>query len=260
MSTLLELRGVGRTFGAGRRSPGVAAASDINLSVEAGTTMGLVGESGSGKSTLGRIIVGLERADAGTVDFDGARVGGVGASRPVHLRRDLQMVFQDPYSSLDPSWTISSTLKEPLKNFHVCGRREMDDEVEQLLRRVGLDGGIAKRFPSELSGGQRQRVAIARALAPSPRLVVADEAVSALDVSTQAEVINLLAQLKWDLGLTYVFISHDMSIVRHFSDHVAVMQHGKIAETGTAEEVYTRPQHEYTRQLLAAAPVLPGLS
>lgn len=254
MSTLLELRGIWKTYGARRRKPGVVAVRGVNLIVEAGTTLGLVGESGSGKSTLGRIITGLETADSGTVEFHAKDDGESSSSRSRNLRRDLQIVFQDPYSSLDPSWTIGSTLKEPLKNFGVCNRHDMDDTVEKLLDQVGLDAATANRLPSELSGGQRQRVAIARALAPNPRLIVADEAVSALDVSTQAEVVNLLNRLKRDLGLTYVFISHDMSVIRHFSDNVAVMQSGEIVENGTAEDVYTAPSHHYTRQLLAAAP------
>jgi len=256
VNTLLELQGIRRSFGGRRGQPAVAAVDGIDLQVNEGTALGIVGESGSGKSTLGRIIVGLEKADAGTADFAGTRIVGSGRPRPRHLRRDLQMVFQDPYSSLDPSWTIGSTLREPLRNFGIGRRGEWDDRVGDLLRRVGLDEQIAERLPSELSGGQRQRVAIARALAPEPRLIVADEAVSALDVSTQAEIINLLSRLREESRLTFIFISHDMSVVRHFSDYVAVMRHGQVLEVGSVRDVFEDPEHEYTRQLMDAAPAL----
>ncbi|GAA2348797.1 ATP-binding cassette domain-containing protein [Dactylosporangium salmoneum] len=248
--TLLSVEEVWTTFkapgGRGLRRREIQAVAGVDLTVTAGETVGLVGESGSGKSTLARTIVGLERARRGRITFDGADVT---RGWPRGLRRNVQMVFQDPRSSLNPRMRIGDIVAEGLR----AQRGSASDDVAKLLEQVGVDPALAGRRPAELSGGQCQRVAIARALALRPRLLVCDEAVSALDVSVQAQILALLADLRTELGLTMLFISHDLGVVRQLADRVAVMYRGRIVEQGPAEQVYEEPSHEYTRSLLASA-------
>ncbi len=257
---LLEVNGLTKIFARQRgllrrRREGVRALGDVSFFLDAGETLGIVGESGSGKSTLGRVVLGLLRADCGEVWFDGADLLQMSSRELRRRRRDLQMIFQDPYASLDPTKTIGASVGEPLTVFERLRRSERDERVEELLGRVGLGSHYLRRYPAEMSGGQRQRVAIARALALSPRLIVADEAVSALDVSTQSEVINLMSRLQRELSLTYLFISHNLGVVRHVATRIAVMYLGRIVEIGPAEQVYGEPLHPYTEALLSAIPV-----
>jgi peptide/nickel transport system ATP-binding protein/oligopeptide transport system ATP-binding protein len=233
----------------------VKAVDDVSFTVEAGSTVGLVGESGSGKTTIGRTILKLVAATSGQILFEGRDILPMseGDFRP--LRRQLQMIFQDPFGSLNPRMTIFSIVGEALEihfpEMTVADRRA---RVAELLTQVGLQADMMNRYPHEFSGGQRQRIGIARALAVKPRFIVCDEPVSALDVSVQAQIINLLQDLQEELGLTYLFIAHDLAVVEHISDHVLVMYRGKIVESASAEEIYANPQHEYTRKLLAAIP------
>jgi oligopeptide/dipeptide ABC transporter ATP-binding protein len=233
----------------------VHAVDGVSLTIPAGTTLGLVGESGSGKSTFGRLVLRLLEPTSGTVLFDGddvSRRRGTGL-RP--LRRAVQAVFQDPHSAFDPSSTILASLREPMTAHLQLSAADQRARAVELLELVGLGAAHLERFPSELSGGQLQRAAIARALVPEPRLVVLDEPVSSLDVSTQAQVVNLLRHLQQELGIAYLFIAHDLSIVRHVSDRIAVMYLGRIVEQGPAERVYTQPRHPYTEALLSAIPL-----
>jgi peptide/nickel transport system ATP-binding protein/oligopeptide transport system ATP-binding protein len=256
---VLEAEHVVRTFPVrggifARRVGVVQAVSDVSLALRPGETLALVGESGCGKSTTARLLLGLLRLDSGVVRFAGRDIASLQGSDRRWLRRQLQIVFQDPYSSLDPRMTVEATLAEPLR---VHGRWEEDGpaRVRELLELVGLAPEHARRYPHEFSGGQRQRVGIARAIALEPAVVVLDEPVSALDVSIQAGVVNLLTELRSRLGMAYVFIAHDLSVVRHVADRVAVMYLGKIVETGTRDDVYRRPSHPYTQALLAAVPI-----
>ncbi|WP_406737846.1 ABC transporter ATP-binding protein [Streptomyces sp. NBC_00853] len=243
---VVEAFSLRREFGRGRRK--VAAVAGVSLAVHAGETLGIVGESGSGKSTLGRMLVGLLEPGSGQVRRDGVPVTGIASG--------VQMVFQDPVSSLNPRRSVGESIADPLR---AAGERDgaaVRARVEELLLRVGLEAEHYDRYPHEFSGGQRQRVGIARALAPRPRLIVCDEPVSALDVTTQAQVTALLAELQRELGIALVFIAHDLAVVRQVSDRVAVMRAGEIVEEGPVDEVYDRPAHPYTRQLLAAVPAL----
>ncbi|GAB3490352.1 ABC transporter ATP-binding protein [Nocardiopsis coralliicola] len=237
------------------RARTVRAVDGVGFDIAAGETLGLVGESGSGKSTTGRALLRLVPLAGGSVTVDGRELSGLGRGELRAVRRDMQMVFQDPYSSLDPSATVAASIAEPLRVHDGLTAAQARPRITELLETVGLRAAHADRYPYEFSGGQRQRVAIARALATRPRLVVCDEAVSALDVSTQNQVINLLEDLRSEFGLSYLFIAHDLAVVRHIAHRVAVMYLGRIVEEGSAERVYTRPAHPYTRALLSAIPV-----
>jgi peptide/nickel transport system ATP-binding protein len=236
----------------------VRAVDEVSLNINSGETLGLVGESGSGKSTLGRLILRLIDPTSGSIQFEGKNLLTAGRGEMRRLRREMQIIFQDPFASLDPRYRIEDIIAEPLvihggteKGNAKSARRT---RVVELIRAVGLDESILPRFPHEFSGGQRQRIGIARALALRPKFIVADEPVSALDVSVGAQIVNLLARLQRDFGLTYLFVSHSMPVVRYLSTRIAVMYRGKIVEVGTSEQITGRPEHPYTRSLLEATP------
>ncbi|MFN3937721.1 MAG: ATP-binding cassette domain-containing protein [Gemmobacter sp.] len=252
---LLEVRGVTRRYRLPRRAlltppPVLTAVNDISLTLERGRTLGIVGESGSGKSTLARLIMAFEAPDAGVVIFDGQDVNRLPAAALRRLRQRFQMVFQDPYGSLDPRRSIGWSVAEPLR---AAGADRIEARVAEALEHVGLRAGDGGRYPHEFSGGQRQRIAIARAIVTRPALLVADEAVSALDVSVQAQVLNLLMDLQEDLGLAMVFISHDLAVVASICDQIMVLRGGVCVEAGPAERLMTRPAEAYTRSLLTAS-------
>ncbi|HTZ84682.1 MAG TPA: ATP-binding cassette domain-containing protein [Candidatus Acidoferrales bacterium] len=266
---LIEIRNLGKTFSHsgssfGRRSHAEVRAVDaVSLNILAGETLGLVGESGSGKSTLGRLILRLIEPTAGSVHFDGRDLLAAQSSEMRRLRRDLQIIFQDPFASLDPRFRVEDVIAEPLlihrkllDGSQARSKVEIAQQVSKLLRAVGLDESARTRYPHEFSGGQRQRIGIARALALRPKFIVCDEPVSALDVSVGAQIVNLLAQLQRDFGLTYLFISHSMPVVRYLSTRIAVMYRGKIVEVGDARQIAESPAHPYTRTLLHATPQL----
>ncbi len=242
----------GGVFGA--RIGDVRAVDDVSFTVHAGETLGLVGESGCGKSTLGRTLIRLEEPTDGRVLFDGNDLTGASRETLFRLRREVQMIFQDPYSSLNPRMTVGEIVREPLVVHRMGTREEQIEKVRALLETVGLTGNLLERYPHEFSGGQRQRVGIARALTLDPRLVIADEPVSALDVSVQSQVLNLMVRLQRELGLTYIFISHDLSVVEHVSDSIAIMYLGRIVEKGPVQAIFSSPMHPYTRALIAAIP------
>lgn len=233
----------------------IKAVDDVSFAIEPGTTVGLVGESGSGKSTIGKTILKLIPATSGQVLFEGRNVLPMSEGEFRPLRREMQMIFQDPFGSLNPRHTIFQIVGEALEiHFPAMDRNARRERVAELMKQVGLKPEMMERYPHEFSGGQRQRIGIARALAVKPKFIVCDEPVSALDVSVQAQIVNLLQDLQEELGLTYLFIAHDLAVVEHVSDHVLVMYRGKIVESASAEAIYENPQHEYTRKLLAAVP------
>ncbi|MHB1681801.1 MAG: ABC transporter ATP-binding protein [Bacilli bacterium] len=257
--SILEVRNVKKYFpiagGILRRTTGhVKAVDDVSFSLPEGETIGLVGESGCGKSTLGRLIMRINDPTSGSILMSGRDITNVKGRQLRKLRHDFQMVFQDPYSSLNPRMSVGSLVAEPLIVNKRGTRSDISNEVVRLLEIVGLSAEARMRFPHEFSGGQRQRIAIARALALRPKLIVADEAVSALDVSIQAQVLNLLADLRKEFGLSYVFISHNLAVVKHVSDRVAVMYLGRLVELAPKRLLYSSPQHPYTQALLSAAP------
>jgi ABC-type oligopeptide transport system ATPase subunit len=236
----------------------IRAVDGVTLSIAKGEILGLVGESGCGKSTLSRTVMQLQPATSGKVILDGEELTGLPKSEVRRRRLDFQMIFQDPYASLNPRMTVFSTLAEAISQRHPGLRKEktLTAKVTELMGTVGLDARFMKKYPHEFSGGQRQRIAIARALAPEPKLVIADEPVSALDVSIQSQILNLLLDLRDKLELTMIFISHDLSVVRYLADNIAVMYAGKIVEYGEADDLFHHPKHEYTRKLLSAIPHL----
>jgi oligopeptide transport system ATP-binding protein len=233
----------------------VRAVDGVSFDIAEGETLGLVGESGSGKSTTGYCILQLLKPTSGSIVFEGSELTELGREQMRRMRRELQIVFQDPYSSLDPRMTVGDIVSEPLVVHGIGTKRDRTARVRELLDVVGFNPTYTNRYPHEFSGGQRQRIGIARALALSPKLIVCDEPVSALDVSIQAQILNLLKDLQRDFSLTYLFIAHDLAVVRSMSDRIAVMNRGQLVEIGAAEEVYTNPQDDYTKALLSAVPV-----
>jgi len=250
---LLEVRGLRVHFPTPK---GVVKAVDgVDLALSAGETLGLVGESGCGKSTAARGITGLIRPTGGSVRIEGREMTAMDDRELRATRKQMQMVFQDPYASLDPRMTVLDIVGEPIRNFGLARGKAVRDRVRALLERVGLDPDFEVRYPHEFSGGQRQRIGVARALAVEPTLILCDEPVSALDVSIQAQIVNLLEDLQNDLGLAYLFISHDLSVVRHVSDRIAVMYLGRIVELAPSRQLYRNPLHPYTEALLSAVPI-----
>jgi ABC-type glutathione transport system ATPase component len=251
---LTKIYPLGESIFGGTAHGNVRAVDDVSLTIEAGETLGLVGESGSGKSTLGRLILRLIEPTSGRIQFEGHNLLSAGHGEMRRLRHDMQIIFQDPFGSLDPRVRVQDIVAEPL----VVHERMRSDarrvRVAELLRAVGMDESAGRRYPHEFSGGQRQRIGIARALALRPKFIVADEPVSALDVSVGAQIVNLLAELQREFQLTYLFISHSMPIVHYLATRIAVMQRGQIVETGTTEQITEEPQHPYTRTLLGATP------
>lgn len=256
---LVEVRNLSKVFDLSEsafsgRTGHVLAVDDVSLDIEQGETLGLVGESGSGKSTLGRLILRLIEPTGGEVRFNGSDVLKANGPELRRLRRDMQIIFQDPFGSLDPRYRVEDVIAEPLIIHETLDASTRRQRVQELLRAVSLDQSAMRRYPHEFSGGQRQRIGIARALALRPKFIVADEPVSALDVSVGAQIVNLLRQLQREFGLTYLFISHSMPVVRYLATRIAVMYRGKIVEIGPAEHITARPRHDYTRSLLAATP------
>ncbi len=257
MAELLRVEGLRKRFALGGppwKRTWTEAVDNVSMTVGRGRTLGLVGESGSGKSTLGRCILGLAEPDGGRIIFDGTEVQGLSGRALATFRRRVQPVFQDPYGSLDPRWPVGRSVRESLDCFRIGTPADRDRRVLDLFDRVSLSRALVGRLPAALSGGQRQRVGIAAALASEPELIIADEPVSALDMSVQAQILNLFLDLQRDLGVACIFITHDLGVVEHVSDEVAVLFHGAIVETGATEQVMNRPEHPYTRTLIAAVP------
>ena len=259
LQSLVEIKELKKIYSSGGglftpKSRNVHAVDNVDLQIYKGETLGLVGESGCGKSTLARLIIRLEKPDAGFVCYKGENINSFSSAELKSYRGNVQMIFQDPYSSLNPRKSAVSIIREPLTIRKIGDKNERDEMVMQLMAKVGLSKEQANRYPHEFSGGQRQRIGIARALVLKPELIIADEPVSALDVSIQAQILNLLKELKHDFGLTYLFISHDLNVIRNMSDRVAVMYLGKIVELAANVDLYSTPLHPYTRMLLAAVP------
>jgi oligopeptide transport system ATP-binding protein len=257
---LVEVKGLKMYFpilaGLLKRKIGdVKAVDNINLNIRRGETMGVVGESGCGKTTTARCIIHLYKPTGGQIIFEGLDLNQLKPKAIRHIRRDMQMIFQDPYATLDPRMTAGDIIGEPLRAHHIVKGKAYQEEIDRLMEMVDLEPRMARRYPHEFSGGQRQRVGIARALSVKPKLVICDEPVSALDVSIQAQIIKLLEKLKDELNLTYLFIAHDLSVVRYISDRVAVMYLGKIVEITKSDELYDNPLHPYTKALLSAVPI-----
>jgi len=260
MSTLLKVENLRKAFKVSANRPGAAkqslkAVDGVSFEIKSGETLGLVGESGCGKSTTGKLLLRLIEPDSGTIQFDGRDVAGMSHRELTAIRRDMQMIFQDPYSSLNPRMRVGDIIGEPLVVHSLAKGRAIKEQVLTLMQKVGLAPEHYDRYPHEFSGGQRQRIGIARTLAVQPRLIVADEPVSALDLSIQAQIVNLLKDLQEEFGLTYLFISHDLGIIEHVCDRVAVMYLGRIVEVATAEQLYQQPCHPYTEALLNAVPI-----
>ncbi|MHA7263966.1 ABC transporter ATP-binding protein [Arthrobacter sp. TMN-37] len=257
MDKVIEVSELSKDFkirGSWGKSTNFTAVDKVSFSIARGTTTAVVGESGSGKSTVARMVLGLETATAGSIRFDGVDITTLNRKEMFNFRRRVQPIFQDPYGSLDPMYNIYRTIEEPLRVHGIGNAKSREKKVRELLDQVALPSTMMQRFPNELSGGQRQRVAIARALALDPEVVICDEAVSALDVLVQAQILNLLADLQAELGLSYLFITHDLAVVRQIADHVAVMEKGKLVEQGSTDEVFDNPKTAYTQSLLAAIP------
>ncbi|WP_060681650.1 ABC transporter ATP-binding protein [Virgibacillus halodenitrificans] len=234
-----------------RKIDAVKAVDDVSFQMEEGKTYGLVGESGSGKTTIGRAIVGLNKITAGKIFFEGKDLA---SAKNKSIRKDIQMIFQDPYSSLNPKKRVLDIVAEPIRNYESLTRKEEKQKVQDLMERVGLSAEAILKYPHEFSGGQRQRIGVARAIALKPKLIIADEPVSALDVSVQAQVLNFMQDIQKDLNLTYLFISHDLGIVKHMCDQIGIMYKGRYVESGKKEDIFTNPQHIYTKRLIAAIP------
>ena len=254
MSTILEVRNLKKYFNT--KNGLLHAVDNVSFSIEEGRTLGVVGESGCGKSTLGRVVLHLLPATEGQILFCGEDISNPKKAKLHELRRNMQMVFQDPYSSLNPRQSVAEIIGEPLKVYHVCrSKQELDERVREIMDTVGLPERYQHSYPHELDGGRRQRIGIGRALALNPKFIVCDEPVSALDVSIQAQILNLLKELQQKMGLTYIFITHDLSVVNHFSDEIAVMYLGSIVEKAPSEELFANPIHPYTKALLSAIPI-----
>ena len=256
MSTqpLLTLKDISKKFQIKGSKNSIRAVDGVSLSINPGETLGIVGESGSGKSTLGRLALRLIEPTTGEIEFDGKKISALGSTELRHARREMQMIFQDPFASLDPRMNVESTIREPLDIHNIGTKSERSELVRKTITQVGMTEDALTRFPHEFSGGQRQRISIARAIITRPKLIVADEPVSALDASIQSQILNLLLELRRELNLTYVFISHDLSVIEHIADKVAVMYLGKIVEFASVEEIFSNPQHPYTKALISAVP------
>ncbi|ASN06502.1 ABC transporter ATP-binding protein [Virgibacillus necropolis] len=237
----------------GRTVDHIKAVDGVSLKVEKGKTYGLVGESGSGKTTTGRAVIGLNTITSGKVYFDGQDITDLRHAN-LDVRREIQMIFQDPYSSLNPKKRVLDIVAEPLRNYEKLSKKEEKKRVQGLLEMVGLNPESIIKYPHQFSGGQRQRIGVARAIALKPKLIIADEPVSALDVSVQAQVLNFMQDIQKELGLTYIFIGHDLGVIRHMSDHIGIMYKGRYVEQGTSEDIFNDPQHIYTKRLVAAIP------
>jgi len=254
MIPLLSVRDIVKTFGTKGKGGDVRAVNHVSLDVQPGQTLGVVGESGSGKSTLGRLMLRLLEPTSGSIIFNGTTLSDLGTKDVRRHRRQMQMIFQDPLASLDPRMSVRKLITEPLIIHRIGDKQEQSAKVHDIMDRVGLSIDALDRFPHEFSGGQRQRISIARAIITMPQLIIADEPVSSLDVSIQSQILNLLLDLRRDLNLTYVFISHDLAVVQHLADTVAVMHLGEVVEMASASEIFNNPKHPYTQALISAVP------